>query len=62
MKCKNEIDMYKYTSYKLGIHIINGKEEEEVGYLLTGAWKCVTVFCLTPISSTILSSEVWALA
>lgn len=54
--------MYKYTSYKLGIHIINGKEEEEVGYLLTGAWKCVTVFCLTPISGTILSSKVWALA
>lgn len=53
--------MYKYTSYKRGIQIING-EEEEVGYIITGAWKCVTVFCLTPISSTILSSEVWALA
>lgn len=54
--------MYKYTSYKRGIQIINGKEEEEVGYILTGAWKCVTVFYLTPISGTILSSEVWALA
>lgn len=53
--------MYKYTSYKRVIQIINGKEEE-VGYLLTGAWKCVTVFCLTPISSTVYSSEVWALA
>lgn len=54
--------MCKYTSYKRGIQIINGKEEEEVGYILTGAWKCVTVFCLTPISSTVFSSEVWALA
>lgn len=62
MKCKYENHMYKYTSYKRDIQIINGKEEEEVGYLLTGAWKCVTVFCLTPISSTILSSKVWALA
>lgn len=54
--------MYKYTSYKRVIQIINGKEEEEVGFTLTGAWKFVTVFCLTPISGTILSSEVWALA
>lgn len=61
MKCQNENHMYKYTSYKRGIQIINGKDEE-VGYLLTGAWKCVTVFYLTPISGTILSSEVWALA